>query len=633
MRTGAPPALRAGLLVLALSIAASLPGSAGAAVKRERCGAAAEGARCGSVRVPLDRSGTVDGSLRVFFERYPRRDRSRPRLGTLVAIEGGPGYSSTDSRSYFMGLLGPLRSRRDVLFVDLRGTGRSGALDCRAFRRTVEDYLVRAERCARQLGPRRDFYGTRAGVADVAAVLDELGIGKIDLYGDSYGTFAGQAFAVHHGDRLRSLVLDAAYPLPGTDPAYGDLAEATQRALRIVCERRPSCAARGEDPLAVVARMVARVRARPFAARGRNADGRLVRVRVDEDALTALIQSGYGNMPMYRDVLAAIRSFEAGDRAPLLRLLAENKLDPTPYPVRSFSEAAYLAVTCFDYPQMWDPAAALPERRRQLDAWVAGLPPERYAPFSPAVWTGQEYEGATACLRWPAPRVADPVLPPGAVHPDVPTLVLNGDLDNITATSGAQVVAARFPRATFVEVANSNHVTALSNDNCVAPMVRRFIRRLDAGDTSCAGRVAEVRTVDVFPRTAADVEPAAAGSGDRSSERSRRVAAVAAMTVADAIARWALNYSGASRGLRGGRWSYAGDRVVRFRFRGARFARDVPVSGVATWRIADGAVHARLRLPGRGRLTARWSMQRQLAVATLAGRLDGRRLRATMLAP
>jgi pimeloyl-ACP methyl ester carboxylesterase len=603
-------------------------------VQRERCSNAAEGARCGSVRVPLDRSGAVGGSLRIHFERYARRDRSRPRLGTLVAIEGGPGYSTTDSRSYFLPLFGPLRSRRDVLLVDLRGPGRSAPLDCRAFRRTVEDYRLRAGRCARQLGPRRDFFGTRAAVADVAAVLDELGIRRVDLYGDSYGTYAGQAFAVRHGERLRSLVLDAAYPLPGTDPTYGDLAAATQQALRIVCERRPSCAARGEDPLAVVGRMLAELRARPLEARGRNADGRLVRVRADEESYTGLIQSGYANLPMYRDVLAAIRSFEAGDRAPLLRLLAENVLDPTPYPVRSFSEALYLAVSCYDYPQMWDPAAPVAERRRQMAALLAGVPPDPFAPFAPAVWAGLEYEGAAACLRWPGARVADPVLPPGAAYPDVPALVLNGDLDNITTTAQAREVAARFPRSTYVEVVNSVHVTALGDrDDCAAPIVRRFIRRLNPGDTSCAARIAEVRTVDSFPRRAAEAEPATPLPGDGSSAGARRAASVAAATVADAITRWAINYSGTSRGLRGGRWSYTGDRVVRFRFSRARFARDVPVSGTATWRIADGAVRARLRLPGRGRLRARWSMQRPLAVATLTGRLGSGRLRASMLAP
>ena len=69
---------------------------------------------------------------------------------------------------------------------------------------------------------------------------------------------------------------------------------------------------------------MARLRAQPLTARGLNTEGERVRVRLDESSLASLIQSGYVNLPMYRDILAAIRAFEAGDRAPLLRLFAEN---------------------------------------------------------------------------------------------------------------------------------------------------------------------------------------------------------------------------------------------------------------------------------------------------------------------
>ena len=175
-------------------------------------------------------------------------------------------------------------------------------------------------------------------------------------------------------------------------------------------------------------------------------------------------QSGYANIAVYRDLLGAIRALEAGDRAPLLRLVAENTLDPTDIiPVRSWSEALYLAVTCHDYPQMWDPAAPLDVRTAQLAQARATLPPAQFAPFTATSWTGVDYEGATACLRWPGPRKPDPPVPPTAPYPAVPTLVLNGDLDNITASSGARVVADRFPRSTFVELQNSIHVTALSD--------------------------------------------------------------------------------------------------------------------------------------------------------------------------
>ncbi len=59
------------------------------------------------------------------------------------------------------------------------------------------------------------------------------------------------------------------------------------------------------------------------------------------------------------------------------------------------------------------------------------------------------------------------------------------------------------------------------------------------------------------------------------------------------------------------------------------------MSGSATWTLASGAVRADLRLAGasRGRLKARWNLQRPLARATLDGRLGGRELHAEMLAP
>lgn len=87
-------------------------------------------ARCGSIKVLLDREKPSVGKIKIGFELYPRRDRSRPLLGTIVAVEGGPGYSSTDSRSWFIELFEPLLDRYQLLLVDNRGTGRSGAILC-----------------------------------------------------------------------------------------------------------------------------------------------------------------------------------------------------------------------------------------------------------------------------------------------------------------------------------------------------------------------------------------------------------------------------------------------------------------------------------------------------------------------
>ncbi|HEY8057187.1 MAG TPA: hypothetical protein VID94_00480, partial [Acidimicrobiales bacterium] len=80
---------------------------------------------CGTIEVPQDREDdSSDETLTVGFEWYPRSDPG-PADGLLVAMEGGPGYATTASRDYYTELYEPVRDHRDLLLMDLRGTGRS----------------------------------------------------------------------------------------------------------------------------------------------------------------------------------------------------------------------------------------------------------------------------------------------------------------------------------------------------------------------------------------------------------------------------------------------------------------------------------------------------------------------------
>ncbi|HET8754391.1 MAG TPA: hypothetical protein VFM58_00180 [Solirubrobacteraceae bacterium] len=63
------------------------------------CADAPERARCGTVRVPLDRAAPAE-RIRIQFERYRHRDRSRRRLGTIVAVEGSPDEPFTLANEY-----------------------------------------------------------------------------------------------------------------------------------------------------------------------------------------------------------------------------------------------------------------------------------------------------------------------------------------------------------------------------------------------------------------------------------------------------------------------------------------------------------------------------------------------------
>jgi len=63
-------------------------------------------------------------------QRAEGTDASRPALGTIVPNPGGPGSGAIDEAADWRELLAPLRRRRDILLIDPRGTGRSGALSC-----------------------------------------------------------------------------------------------------------------------------------------------------------------------------------------------------------------------------------------------------------------------------------------------------------------------------------------------------------------------------------------------------------------------------------------------------------------------------------------------------------------------
>ena len=125
----------------------------------------------------------------------------------------------------------PLLGRRELLLVDNRGTGRSALIDCRAVAAFTGGtsgprFAARVAPCARRIECRypgvhaADLFATAYAVDDLAAVLRALRLGRVDLYGDSYGTWFAQSFMARHPGQLHSVALDSAYPVvvltPGT---------------------------------------------------------------------------------------------------------------------------------------------------------------------------------------------------------------------------------------------------------------------------------------------------------------------------------------------------------------------------------------------------------------------------------
>ena len=589
--------------------------------------------RCGTIRVPLHREGSAPGTITVHFRVLEHTDASADVREPIVAFEGGPGYGSTSSATSYRFMLGPLLATHDLILMDQRGTGASGAIDCRELQRQIGNYETAAADCARELGDSANAYGSAAAADDMAAILDALDVWRVDVYGDSYGSYLAQVFALRHPDRTRAVVLDGTFD-DSFDPLARDAAASLRNAWATLCRRAGTC----PGILGNIRRFEQQLQARPLVGNARDADGTWHHVRLTAPGLAQLLYDATYSFTIYRDFPAALAALSAGDDVPMLRLAAEDLPSTSPGgDVHVYSEGAYIAVSCHDYPLVWDRAQSVADRTRQLDQVLDGLSPHAFAPFSNGAWLDSlyEYELVYGCLRWPAPDATDHTeLPTRLPHPDTPVLVLNGGSDVTTPPSDARTAAAAWPNATYVLFANEIHVTAIGDyERCSSTIARRFIRTLHAGDTACAAKTPRIHVVSAFPRSVRDAPQAGRGRGDRSEPADRKVAWVVGETVGDALSHWwSLMYGAVGHGLRGGTftvkggyYTYANPLVLTLNR--VRFTDDVAVSGTVTWLRRAATVVADLQVESPadpGHVWLVFGTNRFARGATIRGTLGGR---------
>ena len=604
---------------------------------------------CGSIKQPIDPSGAVAGKLTIGFEYYPRSDLADPRLGTILPQEGGPGYSSTGTREYYLEIFNALRDRRDILIVDKRGTGLSSPINCPEMQ-TGSLALTAAAACARQLGDTAWFYGTDYAANDIIAVMDALGINDVDFYGDSYGTFVGQILAGLYPHRLRSIILDSAYPVRPPDPWFGTDWAAAWTGIDKSCVRSPSCSSLGGSATSRMEQFINIIRKTPISGKAPDGNGVLQPTTINTASLIYLIDyAGYGP-PVYRDLDAAARAWlDSQDALPMLRLVAEANTASVDKPY-AFSYGLYEAVTCSDYPLLYDLTKGRAVRNEQYAAGVQDARENRPGLFAPfTVDEGIDSQvyitPLDSCLPWskPPPDLAPgspgKPLPPSVQFPAVPTLVLSGDLDSVTSVIDANNTAGQFPDAVHVVVPNLGHVVTDSDEiGCTLGIAHRFVLNLSPGDTTCVNGVRPVRTVPLFARFASELAPLEPLTGNQANETQRRIAASGLEAVGDVIARWYVTYYGVDTGLRGGKFTYTSSgKVYVFTLTNFKWTEDVEVSGTVSWDGVSNIIKGQVTLDRAGAplgtLQIRWNDAAIDAMASVSGEIQGATLIAQRIAP
>jgi pimeloyl-ACP methyl ester carboxylesterase len=423
-----------------------------------------KGYRCGELAVAWERAEPELGTTTVGFAVRERDRADQPSEGAIFALEGGPGFASTGTAHAYEGLFGDLLERRELVLVDQRGTGLSEPIHCPDVQRGRAPEWIGASECARRLGPRFESYRTSATADDVNDVREALGYDEITMYGDSYGTYWAQSYAFRHGETLNAMVVDSAYPARNESAWYGSLTRTGVRSVGLACERVKSCTGDARARLDELVDFM----------REQRRDVGLV--------LEELQEATYGTPRSYVELDRAGTALRDGNPAPwrdLTRFEHVGYRRPT-----SFSLAQEFAVSCNDYPMLWDKAASEPERREQLEENIRAQRPGRFQPFTPREQALAGDIGYLYCLTWPPPtELYEPPISDADEPTEAPVLVVNGEMDSLTTPHEAKLVADEFPNSELYIAHNGGHVNPLYYRNGkAAKKIRSFLTRvLDGG--------------------------------------------------------------------------------------------------------------------------------------------------------
>jgi pimeloyl-ACP methyl ester carboxylesterase len=359
------------------------PARADAAIPLSPCPEAAQ-VQCGTVDVPLDRTGRVPGTISLHVEMLPAQGSPR---GVMFLIAGGPGQGSAGSfdlgsQNLVDGLRYMMPGYTFVAF-DNRGTGKSGVLNCPALQATyfttAEQGAALAGDCAAIIGPRREFYATRDHAEDIEAVRVALGLGRIALHGVSYGTKLSLAYALAHPSAVERLLLDSVVQPSFPDPFYRSVMREMPGALSGFCARGVCRAATRNFSGEFVA-LANRLEVRPIRGTVIGTNGRTKTLTMDGEELLSMMIDADLSPGLAAELPAAVHAARGGYVRPLLRLfdllVTSSKLS-----AEDLSFGLNAATNCADGRFPWAPGTPIPQRRAAIDAAVAALLPGSLGPF------------------------------------------------------------------------------------------------------------------------------------------------------------------------------------------------------------------------------------------------------------
>lgn len=414
-------------------------------------------ALCADLTRPLDPARPSGPQIKVHVVIKPAVGRHKA-ADPVFFLAGGPGQSAASLSGMVAPSFKRLNNRRDLVFVDQRGTGQSAPLICetpraRSLATSIDDKTLDSDldACLAHLKslPHGDlrFYTTTIAMQDLDAVRAAMGAEQVNLVGVSYGTRAGLEYQRQFPARVRRQVIDGVAP-PDMALPYS-IAQDMQLAFDALlqrCEKDEGCQQRHPQLRARWATYMGSL-PRKFELR------HPVTGRIESLDIRAKDVLGWVRPPLYVPALSAalpqaMEEAMAGRPQALFTLGASMGSGKA----GSLSMGMHFSVVCAeDYPRL----------------------PQLQAPTGTVFLAQVREVYDKACARWPKGQV-DPAYYqiPAA---QAPVLLLSGGADPVTPpVHAARAQKALGPKTVHLVAPNLGH-GLMTSATCATDAIQQFI--------------------------------------------------------------------------------------------------------------------------------------------------------------
>ena len=453
-------------------------------------------ARCGFLVVPENRANPDGRSIRLAVAIIPSRAATKAP-DPLVYLSGGPGGIAINEAQILVDA--NLNRARDLILMDQRGTLYSEpALTCpevdRFFVRSVglplDDPSTRrlhaaaARACYLRLakaGNDLGAYNTTENAADFADLRTALGITQWDVFGVSYGTNVALTLIREHPEGIRSVVLDSVEPpsVVNVGKFWGTAREGFDNFFR-ACPEQRGCWTRQPRLAETFTGLVRKLESHPVTTSVTAVKGQPpVKVVIDGGALVNWLVNLAFATADYPHVPAWIGELADGHAEKIALSIAKPALT---VPEGYLGYGLTYGVICSEWVPYESESDVLLEGRRAFPGYPDSV-------LAPAVHFTYVYDD---CRGWHVPQA--PQAQRAATRSSIPTLILSGSFDAVTAPSWGRIAAQTLPNSTVVVIPGVGHFVASvdgdSNDlqlvsRCTQRLIASFLSHPKAPDTRC----------------------------------------------------------------------------------------------------------------------------------------------------